>query len=104
MSPTNRSTIFPAVPSVREQGLTDLDAASWYALFLPKGASAPIVQKLHDAAVAAMDTPSVQERMKEVGAELVAPERRSPAYLGKFIASEIERWGVAIKTANIDRE
>jgi tripartite-type tricarboxylate transporter receptor subunit TctC len=100
----NRSTIFPAVPSVREQGLTDLDASSWYAVFLPKGAPAPIVQKLHDAVVAAMDTPSVQQRMKEVGAELVAPDRRSPDYLGKFIASEIERWGVAIKTANIDRE
>jgi len=100
----NRSTIFPDVPSVREQGLNEFDASSWYAVFLPKGAPAPVVQKLHAAVVAAMDTPGVQQRLKEVGSELVAPERRSPDYLGKFIASEIERWGAAIKTANVDRE
>jgi hypothetical protein len=30
---------------------------------------------------------------------LVAPERRSPDYLGEFVASEIRKWGVAIKAS-----
>jgi tripartite-type tricarboxylate transporter receptor subunit TctC len=32
---------------------------------------------------------------------LVAPERRSPEYLQKFIQTEIEEWAALIKAANI---
>ena len=40
-------------------------------------------------------------RLKEVGADLVAPERRSPEYLQKFVVSEIEKWAVPIKAAGV---
>lgn len=36
-------------------------------------------------------------RLKEFGSILVAPERRSPEYLQKFIQSEIEKWVALIK-------
>jgi hypothetical protein len=32
---------------------------------------------------------------------VVAPERRSPNYLGKFVVSEIERWAVPLKAAGV---
>ena len=48
-----------------------------------------------------METPSVQERLKEVGAVTVAPKRRSPAYLQKFVASEIEKNAAPIRAAGI---
>jgi tripartite-type tricarboxylate transporter receptor subunit TctC len=32
---------------------------------------------------------------------LVAPDRRSPAYLQKFVEAEIVKWAATIKTANI---
>jgi hypothetical protein len=35
---------------------------------------------------------------------LVAPDRRSPEYLGKFIASEIGKWAALLKVANIKAE
>jgi hypothetical protein len=41
---------------------------------------------------------------KECGSILVAPERRSPEYLQKFIQSEIEKWAALIKAANIKAE
>jgi hypothetical protein len=47
----------------------------------------------------AMNTPAVAERLQNVGVMLVAPERRSPRYLGEFVASEIRKWGVAIKAS-----
>jgi tripartite-type tricarboxylate transporter receptor subunit TctC len=99
-----RWAVFPDLPSINELGLADFDASSWYAIYLPKGTPAPIVQKLHAAAVAAMETPIVQQRMKEAAAELVSPERRSADYLAKFTVSEIARWGTAIKAANIERD
>jgi len=75
-----------------------------YALFLPKGTPSAIVQKLHDATIAAMETSSMRQRLRKIGSDLVPPERRSPEYLGKFVASEIEKWSVAIKASGIQIE
>jgi tripartite-type tricarboxylate transporter receptor subunit TctC len=50
----NRSSILPALAPAHEQGLTNFDIPTWYAIFLPKGTPAEIIQRLHDAAVAAM--------------------------------------------------
>jgi tripartite-type tricarboxylate transporter receptor subunit TctC len=93
----NRSPNLPALASAHEQGLTNFDAGTWNAFFLPKGTPPVIVQKLHDATVKAMETPSVQERLKEIGAIVVESERRSPEYLQKFVESEIEKWAGPIK-------
>ena len=59
-----RSPMLPKLASAHEQGLSDFEASTWFGFFLPKGTPAPIIQKLHDATVAAMDTPSVQERLQ----------------------------------------
>jgi tripartite-type tricarboxylate transporter receptor subunit TctC len=97
----NRSPVLPKLPSAHEQGLTDFETTIWFAFFLPKATPAPIVQKLNDAAVAAMNTPAVQRQLEELGVTLVAPERRSPEYLQKFVVSEIEKWAPAIRRANV---
>jgi tripartite-type tricarboxylate transporter receptor subunit TctC len=99
-----RFPAFPNLASAHEQGLADFEAGSWNALFLPKGTPAAIVERLHEATVAAMDTPRVAARIAEVGAILVAPERRSPDYLKDFIAREITKWSAPIKAANIALE
>ena len=92
-----RSPAMPNVPTAQEQGVNDMDAYTWNALFLPKGTPEPIVRKLADAANQAMDTPWVKERLEELGAVVVAPDRRSPEYLSKFVKSEIEKWAAPIK-------
>ena len=95
----DRSSALPDVPSARDQGLTNLDVANWYAFFLPKGTPPFIVRKLHDATVVAMETPAVQERLRAIGASLVASERRSPEYLQRFVASEIDKWAAPIRAS-----
>jgi tripartite-type tricarboxylate transporter receptor subunit TctC len=91
----------PGLATAHEQGLTDFEAYIWFALFLPRATPPAIVQKLNAAAVEAMNTPAVQARLGEVGATVVAPERRSPAYLQKFVESEISKWAAPIRTAGI---
>ena len=97
----NRSPSLPDLASAHEQGLTDFDIPSWYALFLPKGTPDSIVRKLNAAAVAAMNTPSMQERLKAIGSDLVGPERRSPEYLARFVAEEIKKWAGPISTSGV---
>jgi tripartite-type tricarboxylate transporter receptor subunit TctC len=94
-----RAPIFLDVPTADEQGLSNFEGKTWLAFFLPKRTPAAIVQKLHDAIVATVDTPDVRARMSNYGAELVAPERRSPDYLQGFVESEIARWAVPIKAS-----
>jgi tripartite-type tricarboxylate transporter receptor subunit TctC len=97
----HRTALVPDLPTADEQGLKDFEAVLWYALFLPKGTPAAIVQKLNAATIAAMNTPAMQERMKQIGAELVAPEHRSSEYLGKLVESEIVKWAGPIKASGV---
>ena len=58
-----RSPALPNLPTALEQGTQNLEAYTWNAIFLPKGAPADVVKKLNDAAVQAMKTPAVRERL-----------------------------------------
>jgi tripartite-type tricarboxylate transporter receptor subunit TctC len=97
----DRSPLLPAYPSAGEQGLTNFEDTGWSGMFLPKDAPPPIVHQLNAAAIAALDTPAVEVRFRQVGAEIVAAGRRSPQYLQKFVESEIKKWAAAIKAAGI---
>jgi tripartite-type tricarboxylate transporter receptor subunit TctC len=97
----HRTALVPDLQTADEQGLKDFEATLWFALFLSKGTPAAIVQKLNAATIATMNTPSMQERMKQIGAELVVPQRRSSEYLGKLVASEIEKWAGPIKASGV---
>jgi tripartite-type tricarboxylate transporter receptor subunit TctC len=88
----DRSPLMPELASAHEQGLTGVDVTTWSAFFLPKGTPADIVGKLKDATHAAMESPAVKTRMTEIGVTNVAPDRRSPEYLAKFVADEVKRW------------
>jgi tripartite-type tricarboxylate transporter receptor subunit TctC len=93
----DRSPIMPDLATAHEQGLIDFDVNTWNAFFLPKGTPAAIVKKLSEATSQAMDSPAVQSRMHDIGVTGVAPERRSPEYLAKFVVDEIARWADPIK-------
>ena len=96
-----RSPLLPELPSADEQGLKDFDITSWTAFFLPKGTPKAIVDKLNEVTHAAMETPVIKARMLEIGVTGVAPERRSPEYLAKFVAEEVARWEGPIKSGGL---
>jgi tripartite-type tricarboxylate transporter receptor subunit TctC len=100
----DRASILPDLASAHQQGLPDFDAYIWNGIFLPKGAPAAIVKKLHDTTVEAMNTPFVQERIKALGGAVTAPERRSPEYLQRFVDAEIKKWAAPIKASGISMD
>jgi tripartite-type tricarboxylate transporter receptor subunit TctC len=101
---TKRSPALPDVPTAAEQGTPNLVAYTWNAIFLPKGTPEPIVKKLHDAALAAMHTPTVHDRLSGLGAEIVSDQDATPQHLGDLVKSEIAKWAVPIKAANVTVE
>jgi len=98
---SKRSPALPNLPTAAEQGTDNLIAYTWNAIFLPKGAPEPIVSKLHDAALAAMHTPSVRDRLESLGARIVPDNEATPQYLANFVKSEIDKWAAPIKASGV---
>src|SRR5262249_16187384 len=94
----DRSSMLPELARAQEQGL-NFEASTWFGFFFPRGTPEPIIQKLHDATVVAMDTASGQERLQEAGAVTDAREGGSGDYVQKFVASEIEKNAAPIRAA-----
>ena len=96
-----RTPLMPELATAQEQGIKDYDVVTWTAFFLPKGAPKEIVARLNEATHAAMDTAAIKTRFNDVGVVGVAPERRGPEYLARYVADEIARWEGPIKAAGL---
>jgi len=98
-----RSPVEPNVPTGAEQGVKGFEAYTWNALFLPKGAPADVVKKLNDAAVKAMNSAAVKERLEKLGATVVPANQQTPAFLGDYVKSEIKKWETPIKASGVSQ-
>lgn len=96
-----RSHLLPEVPTMAELGLPGATALTWYGLFVAAGTDPAIVQRLADAAQAAIRKPEVAERIRALGA---TPVGNSPAEFGAFQRAEFARWGEVIRAAGIRAE
>ncbi len=96
-----RSPALPNVPTALEQGVKDMEAYTWSAIFLPKNAPPAVVKKLNAAIVQSIKTPSVKEHLAKLGAEVVSDDRATSQYLGKFLKDEIEKWAAPIKKSGV---
>ena len=91
-----RNPALPNTPTVIETGVANLEVVGFYGILAPKGTPPDVVNKLSQAFKETLDSPEVQRRMLEQGAD--------PAYLNadqftKFLAGEMPRWAKAVKQA-----
>lgn len=96
-----RLPTLPDLPTITELGLPALDIPGWNGVVLRAGTPPPVVEALHAATVAALQSPEVLQRYTALGLE---PAPMAPAAFGDFIRSEAQRWGSAIREAGIQVE
>jgi tripartite-type tricarboxylate transporter receptor subunit TctC len=101
---SERSDLFPALRTLKEQGIPGVDSSFWTASFFPKDTPDAIVQKLYDATNHALNSPVTIERLKKAGVAPIAPELRTPAYLKTFIGREVDNWAAMIKASGVPIE
>ena len=99
-----RAAVLPDLPTALEQGLADVDADGWNALFFAKGTPAAIIRRVNAAAGETLDTPGVRKRIEELGLNVAPPAERSPDFLAKLVLSELDKWGPPIKASGVGRE
>jgi tripartite-type tricarboxylate transporter receptor subunit TctC len=89
-----RDPELPNVPTVAEQGLPGFEAVAWWGLLAPANTPQPIVRRMHDEVAKILQMPNIRERLTNQGMDIVAGP---PEALGKFIDSQITRWGLVVK-------
>ncbi len=77
------------VPALAESGLEGLAIDQWWAMVAPATTPLETVERLRREAVAALDHPSVRERMAALGVQL---RGSTTAELRAFMRAETERW------------
>jgi tripartite-type tricarboxylate transporter receptor subunit TctC len=67
---TTRSSLNPEWPTLREQGIPEVNASNWTAMFAPKGTPQPVIDKLNADVV--LGSPDVRERFESGGAQVIS--------------------------------
>ena len=96
-----RAPSMPNVPTAKESGVTNMNAASWNALAVSAKTPKDIVAKLNVAVTAALVSADVKQKLDSLGVEAVASR---PEVLGELLNAEIKRWGEVITRANIPKQ
>jgi tripartite-type tricarboxylate transporter receptor subunit TctC len=68
---TTRSSLNPEWPTLREQGIPEVNASNWTAMFAPKGTPQPVIDKLNADVVRALGSPDIRERFASGGVQVI---------------------------------
>jgi tripartite-type tricarboxylate transporter receptor subunit TctC len=96
-----RNPAFPDVPTVSEVIGKPYESYEWNGLFLPKGTSPEIVNRLQIAVKEVLATPEVKAKFDSLGSRIVAS---TPEEFRKYLAGETQRWAATVKAAGIKKE
>ena len=95
---TERSKVFPDLPTISEAGLPGYASENWWGIVAPTGTPKPIIEKLHAALAKAQDSPEAQKYFDNEGAVVT---RMSSEEFGKFMVSEMNKWQRVVKEQGI---
>ena len=83
------SALLPEVPSLAATVLPGFELLTWMGLYGPAGLPEAMVNRLNAEARAALARPEIIQRLLAMGFEV---QSSTPAELGEFTRSEIEKW------------
>jgi tripartite-type tricarboxylate transporter receptor subunit TctC len=96
-----RSSLLPEVPTLAEAGVPRSDYLFWIGMLVSSKTPRDIVNKLNQAAIKAVQSPEVKERLASLGAE---PMTMSPEQFDAMIKEELASNAVIMKAAGIKPE
>jgi tripartite-type tricarboxylate transporter receptor subunit TctC len=94
-----RLEALPEVPTAAQGGLPGFEVSVWHGLYAPKGTPAPVIQRLNQALVAALQDPNVGTRFAALGTAPVPVARATPQAHREFWQADIAKWRPLIQAA-----
>lgn len=101
ISSKQRSSLIPDVPTFAEAKYPEYDMRAWFGLMAPAGLPAPVLKRLNEASVKAVQTQAFREFFAKNGA---SPVGSTPAEFASYLKTEQTRWRALIIDANIKME
>lgn len=96
MSPT-RSPVFPQVPTMAENGVTDMNLSAWVGLLAPAKTPRPIIDQLNRAVQTAFDA-DLKAKLAESGIEV---STSTPEELQRLITRDIKVHAELVKASGL---
>jgi tripartite-type tricarboxylate transporter receptor subunit TctC len=93
-----RSQAFPEVPTLREQGLPELEVETWYGAFAPAGTPTAVVDKINADLNLLLKEPEIRDFLRKQGMSAAGGSRER---LGELVKRELARWTRVVKAAAI---
>jgi tripartite-type tricarboxylate transporter receptor subunit TctC len=96
-----RVDVLPNVPTFAELKMVPVNDMAWYGLVAPAGTPDAVIARLHDAAVKALATPEVRDKLRAQGAQ---PVGNTPAQFGAQMDAERAKMIDLVKRQGIKLE
>ena len=97
----NRLSALPNVPTLDEQGLKGFEVKVWHGMYAAKGTPKPILDKINVALRAALQDPTIKQRLADLSSDIVPMDKVTPVGLKTHLEAEIAKWSPVIKKAGI---
>ena len=94
-----RSSLYPELPTLAEQGLTGFEWDSWGGLLAPAKTPRAVINKLNREVVKILAMPEIIERLRALGAE---PTATTPEEMDAFVARQLKTAMQLAKKAGIE--
>jgi tripartite-type tricarboxylate transporter receptor subunit TctC len=91
-----RSPSIPELPTMNEAALPGFAAVAWFGIVAPAGVPKPVVTTLNGAALAALGTQEVKNRLFASGVEV---RTSTPEEFARLIESEMQKWAKVVKAS-----
>jgi tripartite-type tricarboxylate transporter receptor subunit TctC len=98
LTTAKKSSAFPEWKTLQDNGVPDVDASNWVAMFAPAGTPKPIVDKLNAEIAKILAMPDVKERFAAGGAETLP---MTSADLDTLVRNDTARLQVIVEKANV---
>ena len=92
---------FPELPTMAEAGFPGVEMEQWFGLFGPAGMPEPIVRKLNEAFVEALESDEVRNTLLPQGSVIIPG---TPKDLADMVARDIVRLGQVVKDSGAKPE
>ena len=93
-----RSSLFPDIPTLAEQGLPGVEANAWVAVIAPAATPKPVLQRLEKEITAILRHPDVIEALR---AQMMEAAPGTPEELRAYMKEEKARWKPIIEKNRI---
>lgn len=87
------------IPTLNESGAPGFDLTVWFGLMAPAALPAPMAQRLSASLAKALESKTLQERFKAQG---LMPMPQGADEFGRFVKSEVAKWGGIVKDIGIE--